>query len=223
MTKNLLNLCKELLLLASILFINNVYAFSTDNNFHVFCKPFANRKPIKKVDSNLCFYRFGIKVNVLSNYGLGMEFPVSKRSSLELFARTYSINLPMNTDVSRTNLRVNYKVHLSMHNGIYPVSSMFFTFGWNLKARTEEGWTHQNLYTIESYMADMAVLGIGVRQKIFEFWIAGERALNIRYNTYSKSYDRISYNTVDLDNAPLKYSISAGLAFYLIQSNAIKK
>lgn len=223
MTKILHYRTKKLFLILCLIYLHDLNGRGICNTFQDVSSHSSYNKLNKKVDSSLCFYRFGIKVNVLSHFGLGMEFPVTKRSSLELYARTYSINVPMGQNISKTNLRINYKLHLAIHDKDYPVNSMFFIFGWNLKARSEEGWKEQNLYTIETYMADMVVLGIGKRMKNFEFWIAGERALNVRYNTYSKSYDRMSYYTVDRDNTPLLYSVSGGLAFYLIQSKAIKK
>ncbi len=178
------------------------------------------RTPSLRVDSSMCFYRFGAKVNLLSHFGIGVEFPTSKRTSLGLFARTYSLDWPMGTNYSGANFRINMKYHIPIKNMLYPIESTFFILGWNMKSKSEEGWKEQNLYTIESHMEDMAVFGVGKRMRNFEFWIAGERAIKIHYNTYAKSYDRQSYYTVDRDNTPLLYSVSGGVAFYLFQSKS---
>lgn len=172
--------------------------------------------------STFYFKQSGMKVNTLCHFGLGVEFPIGKNFSSEIYGRIYGFNSgSVAGNIFKSNFRLNFKYHLTQKQEPIIPWTWYILGGFNLRYKTFDGWVQQNSHEKSEMLMQMGVFGFGIRGKRVEAWFAGEVSLNTiindtYYNRYNSGYikSRVPYMP--------EYSVSGGFAVYIFQSKINK-
>ena len=134
--------------------------------------------------SDFYYKRISLKSNVFSPVGIGIEFPIKDALTVE-----YSVR-KMRTGILNKNVYKDERLHLKYHWPIQGLmdkkTSVYVLAGIHGKYQTlqrkirpdggfENGYLEQNRF----------VYGLGFQAKRFDVWLAAERIIYERDNSYS--------------------------------------
>lgn len=170
--------------------------------------------------------KIGLTWNVLNPTGLGVEFPLAKQMSLELYYRNALQILPSaftGIDYQRINYKAHLKYHFDSKKEKKKLNSKFvmLSMNWRDNHIVEHDRTSGSTY-FETYINNTMFFlqaGFGKRNKSMQFWVSGG------YVVYTKENNQKRYinNMFNMDSEPREpYIFSVGIEFYLFQVNLRK-